>query len=280
MFFNENDQEARICYTRMLYKCRDQSFPVRRHDLAKSRPFLGRLALRLILQDYSLSFKQAKTLESSFPSLGFRWKMASYWRSSRSMPTPRNTTKWSLTSLSSSARPPLKESKWDELLLNHWLRSDVFILFSSFKSLERIQNKMLYRQYIIHKQNMIDKNKQPNEMNLFHGTAASSIDKICKTGFNRSYCGINGVVYGHGVYFAAHSATSDHFSAKHPSPAGKKMLRAKVLVGESTQGNSTMKVPPVKSNGDHYDSTSDGTNAVFVCYHDSQCLPEYLITYA
>ena len=132
---------------------------------------------------------------------------------------------------------------------------------------------------MIHKQNMIEKNKPPNEKNLFHGTSASCIEKICKAGFNRSYCGANGVALGHGVYFAVQSSASDTFSSKSPSPAGKQMLRAKVLVGSTIAGNSSMKVPPVKPNGDHYDSTSDGRDTVFVCYHDNQCLPEYLITY-
>ena len=128
---------------------------------------------------------------------------------------------------------------------------------------------------------MIEKKRQLNEMNLFHGTSAASIQKICRTGFNRSYCGLNGVALGHGVYFAVNSSVSHSYSARDPHGSSSlQMLRAKVLIGETITGNSSMKVPPAKPNGEHYDSTSDGANTIFVCYHDSQCLPEYLITYA
>lgn len=57
------------------------------------------------------------------------------------------------------------------------------------------------------------------------------------------------------------------------------MIRAKILVGQATVGNSAMKVPPLKPNGSSYDSTTDGSNTIFVCYHDNQCYPEYIITY-
>ena len=56
------------------------------------------------------------------------------------------------------------------------------------------------------------------------------------------------------------------------------MFRCKVLVGSCTVGNSSMKVPPNMSNGQQYDSTGDG-KTIFVCYHDNQCYPEYLITF-
>lgn len=50
-------------------------------------------------------------------------------------------------------------------------------------------------------------------------------------------------------------------------------------MGESIVGNEETKVPPLKSNGDPYDSTCDPDRSIFVCYHDSQCYPEYLISY-
>ena len=56
------------------------------------------------------------------------------------------------------------------------------------------------------------------------------------------------------------------------------MFRCRVLVGLITIGNSSMKVPPSMNNGQQYDSTGDGSS-IFVCYHDNQCYPEYLITY-
>jgi hypothetical protein len=51
------------------------------------------------------------------------------------------------------------------------------------------------------------------------------------------------------------------------------MFLSKVLVGKSTLGNSSMKVPPTG-----YDSTTDN-NHIFVTYHDDQAYAAYLITY-
>ncbi len=50
------------------------------------------------------------------------------------------------------------------------------------------------------------------------------------------------------------------------------MFVARVLVGRTTLGNSTMKTPPLG-----FDSTSSGV--AFVTYHDAQAYAEYLITY-
>ena len=58
------------------------------------------------------------------------------------------------------------------------------------------------------------------------------------------------------------------------------MFRTRILAGESCLGNSSMKVPPNKPNGEPYDSTCDNNMQIFVCYHDNQCYPEYIITYS
>jgi hypothetical protein len=51
------------------------------------------------------------------------------------------------------------------------------------------------------------------------------------------------------------------------------MFLARVLVGNTTKGNGSMKTRPVG-----FDSTTDG-NHIFVTYHDAQAYAEYLITY-
>lgn len=45
-----------------------------------------------------------------------------------------------------------------------------------------------------------------NEMVLFHGTTASAAEDIVLHGFNRSFCGKNAALFGHGVYFAKDAA--------------------------------------------------------------------------
>ena len=60
--------------------------------------------------------------------------------------------------------------------------------------IERLQNKYLYRRYMVHKEDMDGRNTQgiQNELRLWHGTASKSIDSINTNGFNRSYCGQHG----------------------------------------------------------------------------------------
>ena len=142
--------------------------------------------------------------------------------------------------------------------------------------LQRIQNKAAYEAYLTYKKRLKIKNSIENEMTLYHGTKNDAIDSICRLGFNRSYCGVNGVSYGQGVYFSLSSFYSHQYTEQHYQSS---MFRVKVLVGETTLGNSSMKVPPKKGNGDQYDSTCDQHKSIFVCYHDNQCYPEYLITY-
>ena len=68
-------------------------------------------------------------------------------------------------------------------------------IYNSIIKIQRIQNILLYAQYIAKKKNM-DKNSKPglqNEMLLFHGTSADTCLKINQQGFNRSFCGKNGM---------------------------------------------------------------------------------------
>ena len=58
--------------------------------------------------------------------------------------------------------------------------------------IQRVQNPALYRVYMVRKDQMEQK-KGSNEKTLFHGTAEGSCASINKTGFNRSYCGKNGM---------------------------------------------------------------------------------------
>jgi len=90
---------------------------------------------------------------------------------------------------------------------------------------------------------------------------------------------MKGTAFGQGVYFAVNSQYSDTYAGT-TSKGTKIMFRVRILAGESTFGNGSMKVPPNKTNGEPYDSTTDSSKTIFVCYHDNQCYPEYIITYA
>jgi hypothetical protein len=51
------------------------------------------------------------------------------------------------------------------------------------------------------------------------------------------------------------------------------MFLAKVLIGKTIVGNSSMKYCPTG-----YDTTTDGSH-IYVTYHDAQAFGHYLITY-
>ena len=67
--------------------------------------------------------------------------------------------------------------------------------YSQIVSIQRIQNPVLYQQYMVRKREM-DKHNPPGHQNerwLFHGTSPDTLDKINTQGFNRSFAGKNGM---------------------------------------------------------------------------------------
>lgn len=150
---------------------------------------------------------------------------------------------------------------------------------------EKLMNKLLYSQYNLKKASVKQGAAYPEvERTLYHGTSESSVKEICVHGFNRSFCGKNATVYGQGVYFAVNSAlsTSDQYSP--PNVDGHKYIFvARVLTGDYTLGDHSMKTAPLKETGDiplRYDSVTDNINkpTLFVIFNDTQAFPEYLIT--
>lgn len=81
-----------------------------------------------------------------------------------------------------------------------------------------------------------------------------------------------GTAYGWGVYFSSDAAYSHNY-ARQNATGERCMFVARVLIGRTTLGNSSMRTQPVG-----FDSTTDG-NHIFVTYHDAQAYAEYLITY-
>ncbi|KAK7008833.1 poly [ADP-ribose] polymerase 14, partial [Biomphalaria glabrata] len=149
------------------------------------------------------------------------------------------------------------------------------------KKIERIQNKSLHQQYAAKKREMDLYNPQghQNEQNLFHGTSPQPIPQINETGFNRSYCGVNGTVYGKGVYFAVNASYSEKYAV--PDEQGNKyMYRVKALTGEFIETNQETKYLPKKTGSNRpYDSGGNSSRGIYVIFHDAQVYPEYLITF-
>uniref|UniRef100_A0A8C2BVU2 Poly [ADP-ribose] polymerase n=1 Tax=Cyprinus carpio TaxID=7962 RepID=A0A8C2BVU2_CYPCA len=150
--------------------------------------------------------------------------------------------------------------------------------------IERVQNSALWRNYMIKKEELEVKNKHKNnEKLLFHGTGPDKTDQINHHGFNRSFAGMHGAMYGNGSYFAVDPCYSAQRYSKPDINRHKRMYLARVLVGDFTQGKQGLPVPPAKSSSsaDLYNSVTDNmTNpTMFVIFNDVQAYPEYLITF-
>ncbi|XP_059175483.1 uncharacterized protein LOC131955378 [Physella acuta] len=147
---------------------------------------------------------------------------------------------------------------------------------------ERLQNRYLYQQYATKKREIESKNPgHQNELLLFHGSDVNAIKAINKTGFNRSYCGKNGALYGEGVYFARAASYSETFSR--PDTKGERRLyQARVLVGRSIITPKGTRYLPKRQDCDAlFDSgraPDERKEGIFVIFHDCQAYPEYLIT--
>ncbi|KAI0212217.1 Protein mono-ADP-ribosyltransferase PARP14, partial [Lamellibrachia satsuma] len=153
-------------------------------------------------------------------------------------------------------------------------------------SIERVQNPSLYRQYMLHKEEMKKRSQRPSaiERSLWHGTSAEATQSINVGGFNRSYCGKNATVYGKGVYFAVKSEYSAQSRFATPDATGLKFVyKSLVLTGDYTIGNSSYNVPPSNplTPGFQYDTVVDSLDVpnIFVVFLDNQAYPEYLITF-
>ena len=152
--------------------------------------------------------------------------------------------------------------------------------------IQRVQNLPQFLLYETHKRTIEARNRPhgANEKRLFHGTEKSTISKINRNAFNRSYCGKNATAYGQGVYFAVNASYSIGDTYSRPDQQGfKYMYLARVAVGELCVGNSSMRVPLAQPGTDElllYDTTVNrlGQPDMYVAYHDAQAYPEYLIT--
>ncbi|XP_073490642.1 protein mono-ADP-ribosyltransferase PARP14-like [Aquarana catesbeiana] len=148
----------------------------------------------------------------------------------------------------------------------------------------RVQNRDLWLQYQIKKQNIDSKNGSTiNEKELFHGTDFASIQHVNHNGFNRSHAGKNGTLYGNGTYFAVNANYSVNYAS--PGRNGQKhMYLARVLTGLYCAGYEGMIAPPAKNAAnptDLYDSVTDDVQnpSMFVIFNDIQAYPEYHIIF-
>ncbi len=93
----------------------------------------------------------------------------------------------------------------------------------------------------------------------------------------------SGTALGKGVYFARDASYSMRYAAQGTSE-GSFMYLARVLVGRYCHGGPNFVVPPPRNPSRPeilFDSVVDDTSSpgIFVVFSDSQCYPEYLISF-
>ncbi|XP_037362481.1 protein mono-ADP-ribosyltransferase PARP10 [Talpa occidentalis] len=150
---------------------------------------------------------------------------------------------------------------------------------------QRVRHPLLQQQYEAHLGLLEQRcERRPVERVLYHGTSAAAVPDICAHGFNRSFCGRNGTLYGRGVYFAERAALSVQDCYSPPAADGlKAVFVARVLTGDFGQGHPGLRAPPLRAADDallRFDSAVDRLDRprVFVIFHDTQALPTHLIT--
>ncbi|KAF4022152.1 hypothetical protein G4228_014299, partial [Cervus hanglu yarkandensis] len=148
---------------------------------------------------------------------------------------------------------------------------------------ERVIHPLLQQQFQLHRERLEQCCERQAEQVLYHGTTVPTVPDICARGFNRSFCGRNGALYGQGVYFAKRASLSvlDRYSP--PDAEGHKaVFVARVLTGDYGQGQRGLRAPPPRPPGHallRYDSAVDCLHrpSIFVIFHDTQALPTHLI---
>ena len=126
-------------------------------------------------------------------------------------------------------------------------------------------------------------------LQLFRSSACCLEDLICQVANSLFYHIVLisytvAAFYGRGVYFALNSSYSAHPNYSKPNKDGHQfMFISRVIIGEYTVGNKTMKVAPALQEGslEVFDTLVEKKDnpTIFVAMTDAQAYPEYLITF-
>lgn len=145
--------------------------------------------------------------------------------------------------------------------------------------IERIQNRWLWNHYCLSRTRIRDKNNgEDNELWLFHGTSSTSPSDIYRSekGFDFRYSRPG--LWGNGTYFATNASYSLKYAYRN-----KQMFLARVITGSvaSRDRDRTLKMPPLKGNGDRYDCVKgcSGGSDIYIVYDHDKAYPAYLITF-
>jgi hypothetical protein len=153
--------------------------------------------------------------------------------------------------------------------------------FKTFE-VDRVQNTNLWQDFYLLRERLFRRLGPDglNEKLLWHGCSGPVVLPIASGGFDWRLCGLHGTAYGRGAYFAKNSTYSQNNAYSKPDAGtnNKHMFLARVLVGRTCQGTSSLQRPPP---GIH--SAINGTNeksaAIFVTFDIAQSFPLYHVTF-
>ena len=150
----------------------------------------------------------------------------------------------------------------------------------------RIQNPYLWHKFDSKKKQFKAKGHNPNEQQLFHGTADQKVVKaIFRQNFDHRVSGKHAAIYGKGAYFAKDASYSHRYTGPEHMGSMHWMFMARVLVGAYTVGACGITRPPPrdpnKPYGDLYDSCVNDLNKpnIYVLFDTDQYYPQYAFRY-
>ena len=157
-------------------------------------------------------------------------------------------------------------------------------------SIQRIQNKQLWRSYVQARRRLSKKNKDViNERLLFQGTGGVRPEKVYNSekGFDFPSTNIRGQ-WGEGAHFAVNASYANRYA--YTFGQTRQVFLALVVLGESYKchrPDESLKQPPKKHGSgmctrERYDSVSgtiDGSEIIYVTYDHTKAYPAYIIRY-
>ena len=160
------------------------------------------------------------------------------------------------------------------------------------QSIDRVQNKWLWRKYQQTKDSFKEIGQNDNEMTVFHGTRTTDPDLIIKGPEGFDFRHSSEGMWGRANYFALNASFSESYQYTQPQTNLKMILQVKLMAGNVVHlpptGSLTM--PPLLPNtikqsfiGQRYDTVSgdhSGGSKVYMVYTNERAYPEYLITYS
>lgn len=118
---------------------------------------------------------------------------------------------------------------------------------------------------------------------VFHGTTHEAVQSIAQdpVGFRMSKAGVNGQIWGNGIYFARDAAFAHDYALPKPPPIGqRKMFLCLIQTGLSCQGQVGLE-KPYRYKNIRFDSSVDSlSNPEIFILEEEDAWPCYVITYA